>query len=930
MRNVFAWLGAATLASLVLASPPVAHVAHAAPPTALKPYVVLILDTSGSMAQATGSGVPSCGGADTKLDHARCAINKIANSYGDMVLALGRFRETTSGTYPSCTMTGVDCNACQTNGTGCTTAMASDTQFEVLSPLLDGSNSGAATFTDFVQGTCGNTLANQPEIWTTAGFTPIAGTLKGDKRYWQGLQATDGTVLWPSGTPGFDPITNDPMKNAFLPSGEQCRPYITILLTDGAETCSGYATGDPYAPLPNTISYAVAATTAAAGLLTTTVGGKTYRVVTKPIGFGVGTFDQGIEDLAHAGGAADLPGVNEGFYAADEAGLELALSKIIEDSLRTEKCNGLDDNCNGLIDEDFPNKGMACDNGQLGACRGTGVYVCRADGSGTQCNITNPGAMSTTEICNGIDDNCNGLIDEGNVCPPGCGNVEICNGLDDNCNGQIDEGLTRPCGSNLGVCTAGTETCVLGVWQGCTATGGSTETCNGKDDNCDGVIDGFSQACSTMPPINGNPAGAPGNNPNMGLCHPGSQICPANGNGMFGSCLGEVKPVPEVCNGVDDNCNGQIDEGTGGGSCSSACGTGTISCVNGQLVCNSTGTMPEICNGIDDDCNGLIDDGLPLGPACTTATVCNGHMKCIGGTMVCTGPTIGVEQCNCQDDNCNGQVDEGNLCGAGSTCSGTYCECVFPCAAGEFPCPAGKECKTGVCVTDPCYQVNCPAVGGAAQVCKAGACVDACAQVSCNPGSICVPATGQCAPDDCSTFPDRCNAMQNCINGQCVTNLCIGVTCPSTQYCVGGNCVDTCVGVTCPANQRCQLGVCQPDPCGHPCPFGQACNTGTQTCQNDPCLGRSCPGGQWCNPDNGQCQDDPCVGTKCPVAGEVCVGGTCYDPAQLQPDAGVGQYVTTGGGGGCATTGADGGLLAGLLGLAAFIMIPRRRRGGRA
>src|SRR5215470_10113566 len=105
MKSIFAWLGLATL--MVLPSR-----ADAGDP--LKPYVVLALDTSGSMGQATGSGPPSCGGPDTKLNHARCAITKIVGSFGDIVFSLGRFRTvmggtTTPATFPSgCCVAGPD------------------------------------------------------------------------------------------------------------------------------------------------------------------------------------------------------------------------------------------------------------------------------------------------------------------------------------------------------------------------------------------------------------------------------------------------------------------------------------------------------------------------------------------------------------------------------------------------------------------------------------------------------------------------------------------------------------------------------------------------------------------------------------------------------------------------------------------------------
>ena len=198
----------------------------------LKPYVVLQLDTSSSMQNATGFGPPSCpGSVDTRLSHAKCAINNIANSSGDLVLALARFRQSTNDVNPAdgCTMSA-----------GCPAAANRDLAFDLLVPLVDGNNDLLARWTDNSQNTCQLPMnANDnPEIFFGSG-TPIGGALDGSRRYWQGLPATSGTPFWPVGQPGFDPIRNDPLKTVFLPSGRQCRPYIVISLTDGNESCSG-------------------------------------------------------------------------------------------------------------------------------------------------------------------------------------------------------------------------------------------------------------------------------------------------------------------------------------------------------------------------------------------------------------------------------------------------------------------------------------------------------------------------------------------------------------------------------------------------------------------------------------------------------------------------------------------------------------------
>ncbi|MCX5741329.1 MAG: MopE-related protein [Proteobacteria bacterium] len=984
---------------------------HAGDP--LKPYVVLILDTSGSMGPApfgagpTGSGPPSCGGSDTRIDHAKCAINKIANSYGDMVFALARFREYTSGTYATscdadgdhagnescggagctlpvsggdqCNTQGAYCgdcdeatglndvcsagNPCSGNDTcvsgrcappagadpsmagkvpgTCTTA---DREFQLLSPLVDGNNQNAVNVTDFSCGTCsmnaaGTATTAANEIWGVSAntFTPLAAVLNGAKRYWTGQQASDGTVIWPSATAGFAPIAADPTKTAFLPGGcdasptctsncctTQCRPYITILLTDGAETCTSFT---------NT-------TAAAAAMLTTDVGGSRYKVLTKPIGFGIAPGNAQIESLAHAGGAVDVPGVNEGYYANDEASLQLAISTILDDAIKTELCNNVDDDCDSLVDEGF-NKGAVCDNGQQGVCRRTGAVACKPDGTAA-CNAVAvvPGSEGT--VCNSLDDDCDGKIDEGIT---GCTCIpqgETCNNMDDNCNGLIDDGpITRPCGT--GVCQ-GIETCSAGVFSGCTAPPSSTEVCDGLDNDCDGIKDGITQACSTMP-ANGFPVGDPRNNPGahpavapsclsegpaVCICHPGNKTCPANGPGVFGACTGEVLPATELCNNLDDDCDGKVDETTGGQDCSTNCGIGTTACINGVITCNAvTAPNDDTCDGVDDDCDGMIDEDYVSPGACGNGVVCNGMERCVNGTPTCIGDPIGNESCNCTDDDCDTKIDEGSTCPTGSTC--TNCQCAFPCAGGEFPCPLGKRCDANnFCIEDPCFGIDCPPIGGVQRECvvtgNAGACADACANENCSGGLKCQPSSGQCVPDTCAAFPEKCTGAENCVNGACVSNPCAGVTCPNAgEYCVAGVCHGSCAGVDCASDQRCELGACVADPCGKQCPAGQVCHDSTGECLPNPCVGVPCPGGQWCDPHgDGGCTDDPCIGTTCPDPAQVCIGGTCDDPVTVTVDGGE-QHVTTGGGGGCSTTGDGGGLV--LVGLGLGIALTRRRRG---
>src|SRR5205823_5727385 len=151
---------------------------------------------------------------------------------------------------------------------------------------------------------------------------------------------------------------------------------------------------------------------------------------------------------------------------------------------------------------------------------------------------------------------------------------------------------------------------------------------------------------------------------------------------------------------------------------------------------------------------------------------------------------------------------------------------------------------------------------GDATTCVAGSCVEACSLQTCPTGFLCYGPDGQCHPDNCETFPDRCGADQLCVGGQCIDNTCANVGCPTDQYCVDGACHGSCAGVDCPAGQSCQLGTCMPDPCGQLCPIGTFCDNGN--CVASECAGTQCPVGEWCDPSTGGCTQDPCLDVTCP------------------------------------------------------------------
>src|SRR5262249_46317193 len=88
----------------------------------------------------------------------------------------------------------------------------------------------------------------------------------------------------------------------------------------------------------------------------------------------------------------------------------------------TEICDGIDNNCDGNIDEGF-NVGAPCTNNGVGACRRGGILACNSAHTGTFCDA--PTVTPTPEVCNNIDDDCNGLVDDGGMLPgvgERCGN----------------------------------------------------------------------------------------------------------------------------------------------------------------------------------------------------------------------------------------------------------------------------------------------------------------------------------------------------------------------------------------------------------------------------------------------------------------------------------------------------------------------------
>jgi len=285
--------------------------------------------------------------------------------------------------------------------------------------------------------------------------------------------------------------------------------------------------------------------------------------------------------------------------------------------------------------------------------------------------------------------------------------TEICNGLDDNCDGRIDEGFTRKTfyhdsdGDGFGnpavfiVACAAPKAYVLDN-RDCNDNNdqihpGAIEKVNGKDDDCDGLVDEASSVPIYWLDLDGDGYG--GNAVSTSVTDPPAGY--VNNNLDCYDAHAAINPgAPEIINGIDDNCNGQIDETTtlktfyrdaDGDQYGNLAVTTTAAAAPTGYVANSTDCddtkaaihpgAQELCNGIDDDCDGQIDEGVSKttfyrdadgdgygNPAVTTQS-CTIPAGYVNNNTDCNDASATIhpgaqEICNGIDDDCDGQIDD--------------------------------------------------------------------------------------------------------------------------------------------------------------------------------------------------------------------------------------------------------------------------------
>jgi|GEM_PF-1385652 len=437
---------------------------------------------------------------------------------------------------------------------------------------------------------------------------------------------------------------------------------------------------------------------------------------------------------------------------------------------------------------------------------------------------------------------------------------------------------------------------VVGCGESTIDTSGTGATTGGDDssvsdvatDSGSGAVDSGSAAADTAKNV--DDSGAAGDDAAKANTDSGSKTTDgAATDGAANSDSGQTdaktgckktNPATEVCDGVDNDCDGKTDNAAGAKPL----------CDDGKAC------TKDACDG-KDGCKHPDDDGA----ACDDGDTCTADDKCKAGACL-PGP---VTDCN-----------DGNACTADS-CDKTTGKCANKAAAGSCddgnPCTTGESCKGGTCVSsgakdcsdnEPCTDDACNK--------ETGKCTNTPNTAVCDDGDGCT-VKDTCSGGKCKAGPpNTCDDKDTCTADSCDK---------STGKCVnkagadGGKCDD---GNTCTTGESCKAGKCtgksvvcdDKNPCTVDscdklmgCQFGAstaACDDGNKCTDGDTCAKAKCVPGKpkICN-DNNACTDDkcdklkgcqhppvtkPCNDNSACTSKDACVGGKCVGQAKSCDD----------------------------------------------